>query len=121
MSTPQNTFTEPEIVTTDDLKHRSYITFYFNGERVREYHGKSLNLDINPNRAKSIDQKTSLLKKLYFEIHKALDANAYPANVSEVVAYKEIKQNELPVRKEQPTLRLLFNAITGKLRSDLSL
>ncbi len=35
---PQNqNFTEPEIVTTAEINHRSYVSFYFKNERVYIY------------------------------------------------------------------------------------
>ena len=37
-------FSEPKIISTKDLKARSYITFYFDGERIREYNGNELKI-----------------------------------------------------------------------------
>jgi integrase len=104
-------FTEPKIVTSDDLSTRSYITFYFNKKRVREYNGNSLDLPIHPNRACSIQERNNLLKKLQFEFHKALDGQAYPA-LKDVVAV-----SEAPILT---TKYLLQQAINKKLNSDLS-
>jgi len=104
-------FTEPKIVTSDELNTRSYITFYFNKKRVREYNGNSLNLTIHPNRACSIQERNSLLKKLQFELHKALDGQAYPV-LKDVAAV-----SEAPILT---TKDLLQQAINKKLNSDLS-
>ena len=37
-------FSEPRIILTKDLKARSNITFYFDGERIREYNGNRLKI-----------------------------------------------------------------------------
>lgn len=107
-------FTEPEIVTTDDLSHRSYITFYYYDERVREYNAKSIGQVINPNRAKTLIEKQFLLKKLLFELHKALDNANYPLSVQPI---NSIETKETTI---ECCLQLLFNAVKAKLRSDLS-
>ncbi len=57
-------FTEPKIVTSDDLTTCSYVTFYLNKQRIREYNGSSLNLLIHPNRVNSVSERNQLLRKL---------------------------------------------------------
>lgn len=106
-------FTEPKIVTTDDLNTRSYVTFYLDGKRIREYNGKSLNLMINPNRADSIAERNRLLRKLQFELHKALDANCYPAPTIITVSQSEVE-------RPKTTKELLQMALDKKVESDLS-
>ncbi|MGF7041922.1 tyrosine-type recombinase/integrase [Mucilaginibacter lappiensis] len=121
MSTTLSTFTEPTIVTSDNLNQRSYITFYFNNERIREYHGKNIGQVINPNRAKSVDERNHLLKKLQFELHKALDNNDYPVittSIREISLSKEKHESGDIITPS--SLRLLFEAVRNKLRSDLS-
>ncbi|QEC79700.1 tyrosine-type recombinase/integrase [Mucilaginibacter ginsenosidivorax] len=71
-------YTGLKIVSSDDLKHRSYIIYYFNGERCREYNGNSLNLKIFPNKASTLKEKAKLLSKLLFEIQKALEKGWNP-------------------------------------------
>lgn len=71
-------FTEPKIVTTNDLTARSYVSFYYNGTRCREYNGKKLKLDISPNYAKTIYERNSLLQNLKYEITKALRSGWSP-------------------------------------------
>lgn len=105
-------FTEPKIVTTNDLNVRSYVTFYLNRKRIREYNGNSLNLTINPNRAESIIERNKLLNKLLFELHKALEANAYPAAALDILTK--------PIEIIQTTETLLRDALQKKLDSDLS-
>ena len=82
-------YTGLNIVSSDDLKHRSYIVYYFNGERCREYNGKSLNLKIFPNKASTLKEKTKLLGKLLFETQKALEKGWNPLVV--------IKAEPMPV------------------------
>jgi integrase len=117
MSSSINSFTEPTIVTSDDLNKRSYVTFYFNSERMREYHGKNIGQKIDPNRAKSLEERNQLLKKLRFELHKALDGNIYPVenSLNAPINYKRPTDVTL-----QSTISLLFVAMRDKLRSDLS-
>ncbi len=77
-------FTEPKIITNDDLKARSYITFYYDEVRYREYNGKKLNLDISPNYAKTINERNRLLLNLQHEFSKALNSGWSPVNVKSV-------------------------------------
>jgi integrase len=115
MSTINANFTEPTIVTTNELKHRSYVTFYFNNEVQKQYHGKSLGLVINPNRAKSLEEKLQLLKKLQYELHKALEAKTYQQANGQASA-----ENGQKLYVEMPAIRLMFEAVRDKMRSDLS-
>ncbi|TSJ39659.1 hypothetical protein FO440_18125 [Mucilaginibacter corticis] len=103
-------YTEPKIVTTNDLQTRSYITFYLNNKRIREYNGKSLNLTINPNRASSIGERNKLLRQLQFELLKALQTNNYPATPAVI---------DIPV-EEPGTQILLKAALDKKLNASLS-
>lgn len=107
----QNEYSELRIVTSKDLLHRSFISFYFNGKRVKEYNGKNLGLIIQPNYAKSIAEKNKLLKKLEFELQKALEEDNYPSN-------KIPTSNNSP--KITSTIDLLSNALKSKLNSNLS-
>ena len=123
MSNSTTTFSEPEIVTNNTLEHRSYISFYFNGERKREYHAKCINLNINPNRANTVDEKQVLLKRLCFEIHRALVDGSYNAEMgisksiqSSNNEFKNLKVKEIKIN----SIQLLFGSVVTKLRSDLS-
>jgi integrase len=115
-------FTIPTIVTTDDLTKRSYITFYYNNERVREYHAINIGLKISPNRAKTLAGRNKLLETLRFEYHKALESNTYP--VSKVVDTTNdiIPKNYNSGQSETNynALQALFIAIRGKLKAGLS-
>lgn len=113
-------YTEPKIVTSDDLTKRSYVEFYFNNHRIREYHGKNVALIINPNRAKTIVERNQLLSKLQFELKKALEANSYPIVVKNGSSSSPVQQVTFNTCVAQSTIALLFEAIRTKLRSGLS-
>jgi integrase len=100
-------YTEPKVVAAQDLKTRSYIIFYFNGERVREYNGKKLELPINPNRATTITERNRLLSKLLFEIKKALEKGWNPLD-------EEITE------KPKTAQDLIKEALAEKLNGPLS-
>jgi integrase len=112
------TFSDPKIVTTQDLNHRSFISFIFNNKPQRLYNGKSINQNINPNRAKTLEEKQRLLNRLRYETHKALEANIYPVNElpSETIGNLNAGKPKI----NTPAIRLLFEAVRGKLKTDLS-
>lgn len=72
-SAPKMENTQPRIVTTKNLNVRSYVTFYFNGKRIRTYNGLDLGLTIEPNRSNDLKTRTQLLKLLEYEYTKALE------------------------------------------------
>jgi hypothetical protein len=78
-------FSEPKINLTNDLSKRGYVTFHLNGNRYREYNGKKLNLDINPNHFKSYNDRLRMLKKLAAEIAKALEKGWNPSKDEKIV------------------------------------
>ncbi|MGQ7852773.1 tyrosine-type recombinase/integrase [Pedobacter sp. WC2501] len=103
-------YSEPKIVSQDTLKKRSYVTFYYKGKRVREFNGNNLGLKIQPNYAKSLEERNKLLKKLEYELLKALENNCYPNQpIVEVI-----------VSEKKTTLELLNNALIRKLSSNLN-
>jgi integrase len=104
---PKSMYTEPKIISTNELSVRAYVTFYFNGQRVREYNGRKLGLHINPNRASSKSERDKLLKKLLFEFQKALENGWNPIDVEVVEQVK-------------PAHILLNEALEEKLNSSLS-
>jgi len=112
-------FTEPKIVTSDDLDKRSYVTFYFNDERIREYNGKSIGLKITPNRSSTLQERELLLKKLQFELHKALDAGCYPKEVEGSLNNSATQPTELPP-PQLDTRALINQALQQKLAAKLS-
>ena len=105
-------YTELKIISTLNSKIRSYVIFYFNGKRIREYNGKKLNLPINPNYASSIKDRDKLLNRLKFEIQKALDSGWDPTLVPVT------KKGD--VEKTTSTNELLKGILQDKLNSSLS-
>lgn len=103
------------IITSDDITTRSYVTFYWNGKRRREYNGNCVNLPIKPNLAKTIKERNRLLKQLEFEILKAVENGTYP--------YSELRQTESSPIDEQidsSTGAMLDWALNVKIGSDVS-
>ncbi len=111
-------FTEPTIVTTQDLNHRSFISFIYNDKPQRLYHAKSIGQDINPNRAKTLEEKQRLLNKLRFEVHKSLESNKFPLKGLQNRTCDEITSKAN--KKNITTISLLFVAVRDKLKTDLS-
>ncbi|MES2873331.1 MAG: tyrosine-type recombinase/integrase [Bacteroidota bacterium] len=104
---------ELRIVRTNDLTKRSYICFYLKGKRIREYNGNSLGLNIKPNKASTVQERDRLLKKLEFELLKALESNNYPS--VEVKTTTTGQSN-----KTLDTQTLLQVALDSKLNSNYS-
>lgn len=93
--------------TKDNI--RAFIAITINGKRYREYSGKKLGLDINPNKEKCAKTKQRLFKKLEFEFSKALEEGLYQKLVSPLI-------QEEPLSTEQ----LLLKALNQKLSSNLN-
>ena len=71
-------FSTPKIFVPANEKERSYILYYFNGKRFREYNGNRLNLPINPNQFTVKEDRDRLLQKLQYEFTKALNQGWNP-------------------------------------------
>ncbi len=112
-------FTLPTVVTSCDLKKRSYVTFYFNGERIREYNGSNLDMSISPNRAKSLTQRNESLEKLRYELHKALEASVYPIKSQQIAPATDSICN-ITTEINLSMQSLLLEALNGKLNSSIS-
>jgi integrase len=106
------------IVNPNGLKSRSYISFYMDGMRMREYNGNNLMLPIHPNRAKSEGEKSRLLKRLLIELKKAVKEENYPVISSRPMESKK----RLPAEETEfhQTGKSLANAIERKRNSGLS-
>lgn len=102
-------YTDPKIISTDNLKTRAYITFYLNGERYREYNGNKLNISLHPNRATTITERTRLLKKLLFEFQKGLENGWSPLTTP-------VAEQEAP----PPTYQILNEILNEKQAGSLS-
>lgn len=100
-------YTEPKIITSANLNIRSYVLFYHDGSRYREYTGKNIGLPINPNRAGTIQERNRLLKDLLYEIKKRLELGWNP---------KEIHEVQIPISCEDA----LDEIVNEKLNSSLS-
>ncbi|HMH24165.1 MAG TPA: site-specific integrase [Puia sp.] len=72
-------FSEPTIHTTPELAGRTYVEFYFDGERHRLYNGKLIGISCNPNRAKSLAERNKALDFLLFHLRKQLEKGWTPA------------------------------------------
>lgn len=110
-------YTEPRIVTSNDLKKRSYVVFYANGERYREPNGKCLGLNILPNLANNISERNKLLRKLQFEIRKALESNTFPFKEELKALPPQIVETS---KSKVNALEALKTALQKKLNSNLS-
>jgi len=98
-------FTTPQISANNKLDTRSFIFFYFDNKRYKYYNGNRLNISIHPNHAKTIKEKTTLLKKLQFEYHKALENGWNPLEIiqnSEKIIVKACFQNTLAEKLSSP-------------------
>lgn len=60
-----------------DLSKRVYLAIYVDGQRYREYNGKKIKVNLQPNRAKSLKNRRKLLGDLEFEFRKKLDDGSY--------------------------------------------
>ena len=100
-------YTEPKIVLPQSLKDRAYINFYFNGKRVRIYNGNPLNLNIYPNKCRTLKDRERMLNVLLYELKNALRKNIYTDKLI-------TQENELN------TTEALKRSLNSKLESDLS-
>lgn len=75
-------YIEIKIINPLSLDQRAYIEYYYDGKRFREYNAKRLQIDINPNRIKSIKQREASLKKLQYEFLKAFEKGWYPNKIA---------------------------------------
>lgn len=106
-------YTDPKIVSTNELSKRAYVIFYIDGKRYRFYNGKILELKISPNNANSLKERDRLLRKLQFEFQKVLDLGWIPESQKDL--------QEIPESKEIISLRsALQEILEEKLKSSLS-
>jgi len=76
-------FTDPEIVTSNDLRTRAYVKVYVDGVRYRFYNGKFLNIICNPNHTKTIKDRNKALASLQYNLKKKLEDGWRPDRVVE--------------------------------------
>lgn len=108
------------IVNADTLNKRSYVSFYLDGKRTREYCGNSLRISIYPNKATGIAEKERLLRRLKTELEKAVKAERYPVLPGEVILENKVSKSQLQTG-DFSTEHLLDQALLKKQQSDLSL
>lgn len=104
--------TELEIKIPNNKTGRAYIEFYLNGERRREYNGKSILLNLKPNNAKTPEKRYELLLELKIALSKHIKEGNYPA-----VKTEETKAVAIKTYCLQEVLDL---AISSKLKMKLS-
>ena len=68
---------EPRIVSSPNLKSRSYVVFYYKGQRERLYNGKKLGKAIYPNLAHTIEDRDRLLYLLLEAVEDALSNDTF--------------------------------------------
>jgi integrase len=107
------------IVNAGYLDKRSYVCFYLDGKRMREYCGNNLQMNIFPNRAKNVREKNSLLKRLRAELIKAVKADKYPV-VTSVSSSDSAVPDKVIGGDNFATEPLLDMALSRKLNSGLS-
>jgi integrase len=103
-------YTEPKIISSDDLKTRAYILFYFEGKRVRLYNGKPLGKLLYPNKATNLKNRNKLLNELLFEAKTALRNNSFTLEQDEPEVIEQTYSTE----------EILLIALNNKLGTDIS-
>ena len=94
---------------------RAYIEFYFNGKRIREYTGRSIGLPIEPNKAKSNEQRLELLMELKSALSIHIKQGKYPLEPGKLPRVAEaVKEVGYPVEES------LQRAIANKEKLKLS-
>lgn len=102
-------YTEPEIVSSPNLKVRAYLYFYFEGKPVKEYTGNRTTLKIFPNRAKTVKERDRRLEALRLELLKCLSSQTYP-----------VKRHTVVKKPILSTREVLGQALQSKLSKKLS-
>lgn len=105
-------YTHPEMYNPDDLNKRAFVSFYYEGTRYRQYHGKALGINCNPNGAGTLAARTRELKRLERAVYRALENGWKPG----------IEEKKLCTSKEAIQIAgLLFEkeAFSGTYRRDI--
>src|SRR5690606_41512531 len=84
-----------------DLSKRVYLAIYVDGQRYREYNGKKIKVNLQPNRAKSLKNRRKLLGDLEFEFRKKLDDGSYQILPPSIRISHPIK-GRIPEAKDKP-------------------
>lgn len=89
--------------------------YYSDGVRHRLYNGKSLNIQIYPNKATTVAERNKLLSKLLYEVNKVFECGYSPEIVAKIEPMK-LKKLEILKTTEQVFRDVEFE----KMRSPLS-
>lgn len=117
------------IINADNLKQKSYVSFYFEGKRQRIYSGAAIGLKIFPNRAKTVEERFKRLNAIKDELQKLLETHQYPSvsnerleadkviSILESLSRKTSCPNELSEKQKQALrkLHLTLTTFIGKL------
>jgi integrase len=82
-------YTEPEIISSNDLTRRAYVKVYINGLRHRFYNGKLLSINCNPNRSKTIKERNKSLQLLCYNLRKQLE-NGWTPSEQKIIMQRSI-------------------------------
>jgi integrase len=104
----------PRVVMSETLEKRSYITFKVDGVRIREYTGYSINVQISPNKAKTIAERNYLLEVLCNHFKTSLENGEYSSKSSKV---KEVVSDDHLLGQLEYTINL---ALASKKQQNLS-
>ncbi len=105
-------FNEVKISLSEDLEKRSFIFYYVNGKRYKEYCGKKFGLDVYPNSIKSYNERLKALRQLAYEVTKILENGWDP---------KIVTVRKADVVKPSLTLNTALKSVLAeKLDSNLS-
>ncbi len=77
-------YTDPQIVSSENLETRAYVKVYIDGERHRFYNGKAFGIACNPNHAKTLKERNRALATLIYTLTKKLEAGWRPGGQREV-------------------------------------
>ncbi|KGE16069.1 tyrosine-type recombinase/integrase [Sphingobacterium deserti] len=95
-------------ISFTDLTKRSFISITINGTRYREYNGNRINVNIKPNKAKTVKERSTLLKNLEYEFRKRLEDGSYQRLIS------------TPQDQLENTETLMLKALNQKLSNKLN-
>lgn len=105
-------YTEPQIVTSDNLSIQSYVVFYFEGKRIRIYSGNQVGVHIFPNKAKTQRERLSKLQALKTECLRILISDRFPYVPEELAQSIKLKETNI--------CELLNDTLKSKLELKLS-
>jgi integrase len=112
--------TELKIKNPSNPKLRGYVEFYLDGKRIREYTGRSINLEIEPNSEKEPERRLELLYELKISLAKYIAANNYPAKKIPTLPITKEEDVPKPAEEFYTIEKTLKMALDGKHNMHLS-